>query len=675
MNKVELVVTGQDRSKGALNGPKTELTELEKAAVKATSSVEKSLKKLQTSADEAFDGLKDKFTKAAKDMEDAAPVKVKAELDKGRFESSLDGLGGFDIDVTSGIGPKLAAAFGKGIDLAGAGAKGASSFVGGLSEGIKGQHPAVQAAVYGSLAIAAATAAPLVGGALAGGIIAGFGAGIAGLGIVAAAQSGRVRDSFSSMWTGIVADTQARATVIEDVLVRTAGRAQTAWNQTGHVLSGAFSRVAPGLESLLDGLLQSFQRFAPALEPIASAASAVFDDLGDRLPGIVGEMADSFTSLADAVEENPEALGDFIALMGEFVEAGAFVVETLNLMHEGNKAFLDMISTPLEWVGLKDTGEAAGKVGRSMLEAAAIGRSPLKSLQEAIAGIGDAGEDSAAKADALRRSLDLLSGQAPDYTDALGVAAAAISGLDGAFKDVDDRAKGFAGSLLDAQGAFDVTNENGRLLYQGVTDVRDAFSDMGAAVADGQTSREQFITDAGRMRDRLNETWRQAGLSKDQIAELNYQYGLTPDQIATFVRLIGAADAEAQMNSIARARDAVIRIRQEVTTYGGWLGTGMGGQPIFHDRLPQRAHGGVSGGWTVVGENGPERVKLPGGSTVYPATRSQPLLQQQSFNSGGSRAGGGTRRLEWIGPPDIIQWLKQMVRESGGDPSVFGGGR
>lgn len=713
MNEVKVVVTGQYRPSGAVAALKKDLAdiakyakELEKAAAKSSSDLDsgfkkagnsadmakESIKKLGAAADDAFDGLRDKVDAAFKAAEEERIVKVKAEFDKNRLKNSFDGLGNFDIDITKGIGPKIAAAFGKAVDFAGkginlaqAGVQGASSFVSGLGDGLKAQHPAVQAAVYGSLALAVEMAAPLVGGALAGGLIAGFGAGIGGLGIMAAAQNGKVRESFSNMWTGVVADTQARATVIEGVLIRTAGRAQTAWNETGHVLSGAFARVAPGLETLLDGLLQSVQRFAPALEPIASAASAVFGDLGKRLPGIIEEIADSFTSLAGAVEKNPEALGDFIAGMGEIIEVGAGVLGFLNSLHERVQLQIDSMLKPLEWVGLKETGEAVGKVGDNMLKVSSIPPGPMQALEQAIAAIGEAGDDSAAKVDAVRQALDLLNGQTPDYTEGLAAAAEAVSKLDGAFKNADDRAKGFGKNLLDSSGAFDVTNENGRELYQNVRDVTDAFSSMGAAVADGQMSREQFITDTGRMRDRLNDTWRQAGLSKQQIAELNYEYGLTPDQIATMVRLFGAADAEATLNQLARARTAVVYIQQQVSQYGGYVGTGMNGQPIYHERsahggtVSRFAHGGMPGGRSnaVVNDWGSqsqgEAIRLPQGSTVIPAAMTRSMESRWGTDRGAGQAGGKTV-IEVRFAGDALQLLKGMVRQNGGDASVFGGG-
>jgi hypothetical protein len=255
-----------------------------------------------------------------------------------------------------------------------------------------------------------------------------------------------------------------------------------------------------------------------------------------------------------------------------------------------------------------------------------------------------------------------------------------VSALDGAFKSTEAQAAGLGKRLLDAQGAFDVTNENGRKLYANVRDVQAAFGDMAAAVADGQMSREQFIADAGRMRDRLNDTWRQAGLNKDEIAALNHQYSLTPDQLATMVRLIGAADAEQQMRNLARAREAVIYIRQQVSTYGGWVGS-VNGQTVFHDRahggiVSKAAAGGVRPSNVVVNDWGAtehgEAIRLPQGSTVIPASMTRSMESRWGTDRGAGQSSSDTATLEWIGPPDIIDWLKSMVRVRGGQPEVFG---
>ena len=423
---------------------------------------------------------------------------------------------------------------------------------------------------------------------------------------------------------------------------------------------------------------------------MASAASAVFKDLGGRLPAIIGEIADSFASLAAQVEKNPEALGDFIALMGEFVEAGAFVLQTLNYMHEGNKQILDTLSKPFEWLGLKDTGDALGKVGKSMLDVAGISTGPMESIDAAIKAIGGSAKGSAAQIDAVRLALDLLNGQTPNYTDALAGAAEAVSKLDGAFKTAEDRAKGFGGALLDASGGFDVTNEKGRELYDGVRDLQDQFTNMAAAVANGQMTREQFITDTGRMRNELDEVLRQGDLTEAQIAALHERYGLTPDSLLTAVRLTGADAAEAAL--VRLARDRWTTIHAQIQTYGGYVGT-VNGQTIYHDRMNAHggvvsafAHGGVvaraaAGGVrpsnVVVNDWGSqsygEAIRLPQGSTVIPAAMTRSMESRWGTDRGAGQAGGKTVvEIRFVG--DALTLLKGMVRENGGDASVFGGG-
>jgi hypothetical protein len=710
VNEVKLVVTGQYRPSGAVDKAKKDLAELAKfaaqaervakglneeldtgakKAAKSTDAAKEAIKKLGKETDDAFDKLKAKMEESFKAAEEERVIKVKAEYDKQRLKNSFDSFT-FDVDISSGLGPKLAAAYGKisdtigkGIDLTKAGAKGAWSFVTGLSDGLAEQHPAVKAAVYGTLALAAAQAAPFIGGTLAGGIVAGFAGGIGALGVVAAAQNGKVRKSFSDVWSNIVEDVQARSGSIEAVLLRTAGRIQTGWNNAGHRLTSAFNDVAPGLEKLFDGLIRSGDRLSESFGPLAKAGSALFGDLGERLPGIIGEMSDSFIGLAESVEKAPRALGDFIAFAGETVEVVVDVVSWLNKAYDMYAKMFEQLGKPLEWVGLKDGSEAAGKLGKSMLDIAEIPEGPMQSLKLAIAAIGEASEDSAKKVDAVRQALDLLNGQTPDYTEGLAEAAEAVSALDGAFKSTEAQAAGLGKRLLDAQGAFDVTNENGRKLYANVRDVQAAFGDMAAAVADGQMSREQFIADAGRMRDRLNDTWRQAGLNEEQIAALNHQYSLTPDQLATLVRLIGAADAEQQMRNLARAREAVIYIRQQVSTYGGWVGS-VNGQTVFHDRahggiVSKAAAGGVRPSNVVVNDWGAtehgEAIRLPQGSTVIPASMTRSMESRWGTDRGAGQGGLLQVNLVLDGrvlATQLIDPMKGEVRGRGGQPEVFG---
>ena len=696
MNEVKLVVTAQNRSKSELAAPKKQLTEIEKSAMgvqksaarmndelangfrKAggTTAVEESLTKLSKSADDAFDGLKDRFTKATKDMEDAATVKIKAEVDKDRFKSSLDGLGGFDFDIGSGLGPKLAAAFGKGIDLAGAGAKGAASFVSGLSEGVKGQHPAVQAAVYGSLAVAVAAAAPLAGGALAGGIIAGFGAGIGGLGIVAAAQNEKIKENYSNLWASITADMQSRSTVMEGVLERSAGRAQTISKQTGSSFEKAFDRLAPGVERLFDGALRSVSAFGPYLDRLASGASAVFSDLGSRLPGIVDEMAGAFADLADTVGENPEALGDFIATIGEFVEAGAAVLETLTVMHEGNKMFLGLLSKPFEWVGLKDVeSDVKGTTGAMTELSKVAAETRLDPLTASFEALSKAESETARWADEIRVRYERLLGISPMFEESVQGVNDRIRGLLDDFSKTGAAADGFGKDLVNADGTINTLTANGSKLQDALTDLRGNFTDMAGSVKELE-SRGLSHADAVA---RVNE---QYAIQSQRLLDNHAKFGLTRDQMGKVLEAAGLISGKkmdmwvaldtrqfyGELPSLLATRTLYIEPRLTST------GIGVGAPKLSGPNKAHAAGGISSGGWATVGEHGPERVRLPGGSMVYPNTSSPALLAQQGGGSGGAVQpiqvnlvlDGKVLATQLINP------LKGVVRVRGGDHSVFG---
>lgn len=713
-NRVDIEVTGSNKFEATQQSVNKNLKSIEAQASKTAAAskklttelerkpkmdgvkeAEKAVKKLQDTADEAFDKIKEKMESSFEKLGKEHDVKIKAkvEVDKERVKSALDGLS-FDVDITKGIGPKIAAALGKGIDMAEAGAKGAVSFVKGLGDGLKAQHPAVQAAVYGSLAVAVLTAGPFLGATLAGGVIAGFGAGIAGIGVVAAIQSDRVRSIWMDLWDEIVAGTRARSGAIEVVLMNTAQRAKTIFSKISVDVAGALNDIAPGFERLLDGVLKSIEKFAPALRPIAQAASAVFEDLGERLPGIIGEMADEFADLADIVKQNPEALGDFIAVIGEAVEQVTLFLEVMTTTYNQVKSFFDFIGQGLDWDWMKEGEGAVGKVGSKMTELGDVTGTTdgkLQGIEQSFRDLADAEDDAAKRGDAFLDILNKLAGRTPSFDEAMKDTNDTIRGLIENFTKSGAAADGFGKDLLNADGTINTMTANGSKLYDAITGLQENFADMAGATkeleAAGMSHEEAvakvnaaFATQSQRLLDAASKM----GLNQDQMRELLRLYGLTPKEIDTLLQL-DDAEFRARMADNLRAKSVRIDVVYNnlnapltqgtgrtygVTDYasGGALSNAAAGGPRRNEVRINDGPGGYPG----------EAVKMPDGSMVMPAGMTRMMMQQASRGFGNMVGGGGTITVQGGAANGLeavfLQWLKAAVRDNGGTPSVFGGG-
>jgi ABC-type transporter Mla subunit MlaD len=714
-NRVDIEVTGSNKFDITQAAVNKQLKSIETQAVKTSvaskklttvlaekpkldgiKEAEKAVKKLQDTADEAFDKVREKmessFEKLGKEHE--TKIKVTPEIDKTKIKSAFDGFS-FDVDITKGIGPKIAAALGKGIDLAQAGLKGAQSFVSGLGDGLKNQHPAVQAAVYAALAGAVLTVGPFLGATLAGGVIAGFGAGIAGIGIVAAAQSDRVRSTWMDLWDEIVAGTRARSGAIEVVLLNTAQRAKTIATKISADFAGAINDIAPGLERLFDGLLKSVEKFAPALRPIAQAASAVFEDLGSRLPDIIGEMAEEFADLADIVRENPEALGDFVAAVGEAVEQVTLFLEVMTTTYNGVKSFFDFIGKGLSWDWAEEGEGAVGKVGSKMTELGTVtgtADGKLQGIEQSFRALAEAEDDAAKRGDAFLEVMNRLAGRAPTFDEALKDTNDTIRDLIDNFGKTGAAADGMGKQLLNADGTINTLTKNGSTLYDAITGLQENFSDMAGATKELEAAgmsheaavkkvNDAFAVQSGRLLDAAGKM----GLTQDQMRELLRLYGLTPEQIDTLLKL-DDADFRNRMTDNLRTQTKTVNVVYNNLNAPLTQGTGkmIGATDYaFGGNISNAAAGGVRSREVRIND-GPggypgEAVRMPDGATVWPAGMTRMMMQQASQGFGNSMGGGGgtivvkggaAYGLEAV----FIEWLKMAVRDNGGDASVFGGG-
>ena len=132
-------------------------------------------------------------------------------------------------------------------------------------------------------------------------------------------------------------------------------------------------------------------------------------------------------------------------------------------------------------------------------------------------------------------------------------------------------------------------------------------------------------------------------------------------------RAILSADITDLSNNIANAQ-AQINALQGKTVTITYRARGGGGVTLATNAtggiIGGAATGGARGGLSWVGEQGPELVRLPTGSMVYPSGQSMGMAAQAAANSG-----GGVVQLEWVGGnagDEFMRWLRKNIRITGG---------
>lgn len=122
-------------------------------------------------------------------------------------------------------------------------------------------------------------------------------------------------------------------------------------------------------------------------------------------------------------------------------------------------------------------------------------------------------------------------------------------------------------------------------------------------------------------------------------------------------RIAGAASG--MFNGIVSAAwSAVSRAVAAIRSIPGRIGGALG---FAHGGIIGAAGGGPRSGMTLVGEQGPELVKLPFGSTVYPNGQTENML-------GGSQNVTVTVDINLSGAPkEFLDWIRKSIRVKGGN--------
>lgn len=524
-------------------------------------------------------------------------------------------------------GKESADGFGKSFDTAASGLKLGAGFLQSFSD------TAVQmisrAGVMGVAGFGAALATlPAVAGPIGGAIGAAFGAGLAGIGVAAAAQSNLVQRAFADLKVNVQSELLSIAGPLEQSLLKIPDVVRDMGAKLKPFLADAFASMAPAIDNFVASVGRGVASLGPAFQPLADGFNAILNELSARSPQIFENLRDGLTKFGELAQDWAPKIADLVEGITKAFELTADSLQFLSTQFGPAKEEVNQFTRQMvESMGgvdkyretMQRLGVSSHEIESALQEAGLATKEVGESANSAAKGIGD-----------LRSEFDQLTGAALNADEA---ASAFQEAIDEVSKSVQENGK-----------TIDINTEKGRANRDALREMAKAAQDhLVAMVEEGQGVGAVSVK-YQQYRSQLVESMQQAGLTRAAAEKLTDSWLGVPKSVKTTITAQTSA-AEAAIKKVRDLMDSVksktvymtvqevlkqvpgVSLRQLMNAHGGIIG-GIGA------RFQNGGIAGAGSSMALVGEQGPELVRLPVGSTVIPNGQSMRMMsggQQESI--------------------------------------------
>lgn len=570
---------------------------------------------------------------------------------KKGIENSLKNAGNSDVDFR-GVGVNIGTQIGDGVDE-------------GLGKGDGNGGKSLLSRLTGLVGDAVKAGAQIGTGILSGltGALTGGGGQITEIIKFAILGAGIASAPFwfplvSAMAAGIIAGAGVLTAAIGGVIAVavTSPEVQNAGKRLGeNLLSGlkesAEPLVAPVLEAITT-ISERFQELRPVLDNLFGNTAELIAPLNDALLNFVESVVTGLDTLVEkagpdvmsGIASGITGLGEAIQYMferfAEIENLGQIVSDTIGLISDAIVILVDVIAT------------------------GADAYNELVERLEALANIVNT-DDLAGKIQAIAEAIRLLlfdeepvdegvEGQFIKIAEGADQAAVAVGAMGEAMRGAKNALEELAEAQLaqiDPLVAYNREHEQTIALTEKYNEVvREKGAASQEAVSVGAQLTQQILQEAeaatkakgafAEWTPEMQAAAEQANLSADEIAGLRGSVELTRQALEKYavewvakILMEGAEQAAALAKGVGAAVEAIPSSKtvtiNVVTSGAGQAGLRTGGN-VGAAGVGRAASGGVRGNMTLVGEEGPELVKLPFGSTVLPTGQTRRAFAEQS---------------------------------------------
>ncbi|MEV0618538.1 hypothetical protein AB0I81_34785 [Nonomuraea sp. NPDC050404] len=516
------------------------------------------------------------------------------------IRSHLDGSVKDADSSGKSIGSRLVSAVGSAVS------SGAGAIKDALSTGFEMASKAAGPVLIGVLGGVLAAAGPTIGAALGGAITLGLGAGFVGIGAMLLLQNEKIRAEFAKTGNEIKAIMTDAAKPLLPVFQEAWSGVKRLVQEFNPIFKQAFQDAQGPLKEFTGQLLGAFRELKPAVQPIMDAFTGLLTQIGPQLKGVFSNIASSLTDLSRVVLENKTTIATlFVGLL-----------QAIPAVISGIASVVSFFGTMLGVVNNVNVGLTRAFVGGTTAVADFATRflGVMRSIGEAISnmpGMEQIGQK-------LIAGIDQAIGKVNEWKRVAQEAGKAVE-LKANIFDLTQKLDQAKAALADPN----LTKERRAELNADIAKLQAAKAKAISELGDPKLTKEYrstITTEIAELQARLataKKELQNPELTKERKSKLNAEISQLQAQVSAAKAALASIPNKTVTVTVRTVGDTSIYKAGSVTAstraHGGVIGA---------------AGGGPRSNMTLVGEQGPELVRLPFGSTVIPNGQSERMLAQ-----------------------------------------------
>lgn len=483
-------------------------------------------------------------------------------------------------------------------------------------------------AAAASTIIAASISAAIIGAAGAGGVIGG---------IMLVKDDPRIATAGTAMADNLLNGFKQKAGVFVQPVLQSLGMIQDRVNAMGEDIGSAFSSASRYVVPFTDALLRATEAIVSGIVPAIENAGPVMAAIGEAIVMIAEEIGEGFRELSNNSTEAGMAILDLASGISIAIEVMFEFVEAMTTAYGYLRAYSAFITG--------DFAGAASLLAQMQLD----GKNKTEDLGGAYKGTSD---DLANFIDKQNEANDAI-------YEGTNVARDAITA------QIDYRK-----AVKDATDAVDYKNDVSDDEMMALIGVAEKTDRLTTAIRTNNGSAQEMSKAIQAGKDDIIRLGQAMGMSEKDAIDLANKLIAVPDDINVRVD-VNTANAMTKTQQIKNLVNSIQDKRVDITVVesiyrqdaalANRVNNRAAGGPIG-----AAATGGARGALTWVGEQGPELLRLPYGSQVYPAGQSKQMAAQQAQQAGGGApvvnlyASGGI-----LAERDVVRIIRDELSRGG----------